>query len=73
VWLITLVFSIPVMVSVFLIAFSFAAAGTATVVSLALAAPIVWPVSALFVRALYGDLTGRIVVAPEDRSEEQMR
>jgi hypothetical protein len=73
VWLITLVFSIPVIVSAFLVVFSFASAGTSTVVALALSAPIVWPVSALFVRALYGDLTGRIVVAPEDRSEEQLR
>jgi hypothetical protein len=30
--------------------------------------PIVWPFSALFVRALYGDLTGRAVVAPQDRT-----
>ena len=36
---------------------------------LALAAPIVWPFSALFTRALYGDLTGRSVVAPQDRTD----
>ena len=39
-----------------------------TLLNLALAVPIVWPFSALFLRALYGDLTGRVVVAPQDRT-----
>jgi hypothetical protein len=69
VWLITLVFSIPVILSVFLVVYAFTSIGTATLVSLALSAPIVWPVAALFIRALYGDLTGRAVVAPQDRSD----
>lgn len=69
VWLITLVFSLPVIVSVFLVVFAFAGVGTATLIALALSAPIVWPVAALFVRAIYGDLTGRAVVAPQDRSD----
>jgi len=37
--------------------------------ALALAAPVAWPFSALFIRALYGDLTGRTVVAPQDRTD----
>jgi hypothetical protein len=37
-------------------------------ITLIVATPVIWPFSALFVRALYGDLTGRLVVAPEDRS-----
>jgi len=49
--------------------FAFAGVGTATLIALALSAPIVWPVAALFVRAIYGDLTGRAVVAPQDRSD----
>lgn len=69
VWLITLVFSTPVVISVFLVVYAFGSIGTSTLVSLALSAPIVWPVAALFVRALYGDLTGRAVVAPQDRSD----
>jgi hypothetical protein len=36
---------------------------TGTLLALALAAPVAWPFSALFIRALYGDLTGRTVVA----------
>ena len=41
---------------------------TSMVSGVALAAPIAWPFSALFLRALYGDLTGRVVVAPQDRT-----
>ncbi len=68
VWLITVLFSAPVVVAMLLIVSAFADTTTSTVAGLALAAPIVWPFSALFVRALYGDLTGRVVVAPQDRT-----
>jgi hypothetical protein len=68
VWLITVLFSAPVVLAMLLIVSAFAGNATSTVVGLALAAPIVWPFSALFVRALYGDLTGRAVVAPQDRT-----
>jgi hypothetical protein len=68
VWVITVLFSGPVVISMFLIVSSFAGAVGASLVALALAAPIVWPFSALFIRALYGDLTGRLVVAPQDRT-----
>lgn len=68
VWLITILFALPIIVSMALIVYAFASAATAFVAGLALAAPIVWPFSALFTRALYGDLTGRAVVAPEDRT-----
>jgi len=47
---------------------SFSGSVTGALLALALAAPIAWPFSALFVRALYGDLTGRLVVAPQDRT-----
>jgi hypothetical protein len=69
VWLITLVFSMPVIVSVFLVVSNFGGVGTSILLALAISAPILWPVSALFVRAIYGDLTGRAVVAPQDRSD----
>jgi hypothetical protein len=69
VWLITLVFSMPVIISVFLIVYAVGGIGTSTLASLAISAPIVWPVAALLIRALYGDLTGRAVVAPQDRSD----
>lgn len=68
VWLITLVFSLPVLISMFLVVSAFADGGTAVLLALVLSVPIIWPFSALFVRALYGDLTGRVVVAPQDRS-----
>jgi hypothetical protein len=68
VWLITILFALPIIVSMALIVYAFASAGTAFLAGLALATPIVWPFSALFTRALYADLTGRAVVAPEDRT-----
>ncbi|HEU0192674.1 MAG TPA: hypothetical protein VFQ71_00665 [Gaiellales bacterium] len=68
VWLITLVFSLPVLISMFLVVSAFADGGTAVLLALVLSVPIIWPFSALFIRALYGDLTGRVVVAPQDRS-----
>ena len=68
VWLITVVFCMPIAIAMFLVVQAFAGSITGTLLALALAAPIGWPVSALFVRALYGDLTGRRVVAPQDRT-----
>jgi hypothetical protein len=68
VWIITVLFSAPVVLAMFLIVDAFTDAGTSLLVGLALSVPIVWPFSALFVRALYGDLTGRAVVAPQDRT-----
>jgi hypothetical protein len=68
VWLIMVLFSAPIIVAMVLIVSAFAGLGPSIVIGLALAAPIVWPFSALFVRALYGDLTGRAVVAPQDRT-----
>jgi hypothetical protein len=68
VWLITVLFSAPIVLAMFLIVSAFADNTTSGLAGLALAAPIVWPFSALFVRALYGDLTGRTVVAPQDRT-----
>lgn len=68
VWLITVLFSAPVVLAMLLIVSAFADNTTSTVVGLGLAAPIIWPFSALFLRALYGDLTGRAVVAPQDRT-----
>jgi hypothetical protein len=68
VWLITILFGAPIVVSMALIVYAFAAGGTAFLAGLAMAAPIVWPFSALFTRALYADLTGRNVVAPQDRT-----
>jgi hypothetical protein len=68
VWLITLVFSLPVLISMFLVVSAFAGGGKAVLFAVVLAVPVIWPFSALFVRALYGDLTGRVVVAPQDRS-----
>ena len=67
-WLITILFSAPIGVAMFLIVYAFASFSTSILVGGALAAPVVWPFSALFIRALYGDLTGRTVVAPEDRT-----
>jgi hypothetical protein len=68
VWLITVLFAAPIVVSMALIVYAFTNGGTAFLAGLALAAPIVWPFSALFTRALYADLTGRNVVAPQDRT-----
>ncbi|HKV67650.1 MAG TPA: hypothetical protein VJN72_06135 [Gaiellales bacterium] len=68
VWLIMVLFSAPVVLAMLLIVSAFADNTTSTIIGLALAAPIVWPFSALFLRALYGDLTGRTVVAPQDRT-----
>jgi hypothetical protein len=68
VWLITIAFCMPIAIAMFLVVQAFAGSITGTLLALALAAPIGWPVSALFVRALYGDLTGRRVVAPQDRT-----
>ena len=68
VWLITILFAAPIVVAMALIVYAFTSGGVAFLTGLALAAPIVWPFSALFTRALYGDLTGRSVVAPQDRS-----
>jgi hypothetical protein len=68
VWLITVLFSAPVVLAMLLLVSAFADNTTSTLIGLALAAPIIWPFSALFVRALYGDLTGRVVVAPQDRT-----
>ena len=68
VWLVTILFSAPIGVAMFLVVYAFASTSTSILVGGALAAPIVWPFSALFTRALYGDLTGRAVVAPEDRT-----
>jgi len=68
VWLIMVLFSAPVVLAMLLIVSAFADNTTSTIIGLALAAPIVWPFSALFLRALYGDLTGRAVVAPQDRT-----
>ncbi len=68
VWLITVLFSAPVVLAMFLIVSAFAGNTTSILIGIALAVPIVWPFSALFLRALYGDLTGRVVVAPQDRT-----
>ncbi len=68
VWLITMLFSAPVMVSMFLAVNAFASARPAILLALVLSVPVVWPFSALFVRTLYGDLTGRLVVAAQDRT-----
>lgn len=68
VWLITVLFSAPIVLAMLLVVSAFADNTTSTVVGLGLAAPIIWPFSALFLRALYGDLTGRAVVAPQDRT-----
>lgn len=68
VWLLAIVFSLPIWISVALVTLSFSSGTTQTFITLAVAAPVIWPFSALFVRALYGDLTGRLVVAPQDRS-----
>ncbi len=68
VWLITVLFSAPVVLAMFLIVDAFAGAGTSLLIGIALSVPIIWPFSALFLRALYGDLTGRAVVAPQDRT-----
>jgi hypothetical protein len=68
VWFITVLFSAPVVLAMFLIVDAFAGTGTSLLIGLGLAVPIIWPFSALFLRALYGDLTGRAVVAPQDRT-----
>jgi hypothetical protein len=61
-------FSAPVVLAMFLIVSAFAGNTTSILAGIGLAVPIIWPFSALFVRALYGDLTGRVVVAPQDRT-----
>ena len=63
-----MLFSAPIGVAMFLIASAFASTSTSILIGGALAAPIAWPFSALFTRALYADLSGRTVVAPEDRT-----
>lgn len=68
VWLLAILFSTPIWISVALVVLNFSVGATQFVLTFALAAPIIWPFSALFVRALYGDLTGRLVVAPQDRT-----
>jgi hypothetical protein len=68
VWLLAILFSTPIWVSIALVVLNFSVGATQFVLTFTLAAPIIWPFSALFIRALYGDLTGRLVVAPEDRS-----
>ena len=68
VWLLAILFSTPIWISVALVVLNFSVGGTQFVLTFMLAAPIIWPFSALFIRALYGDLTGRLVVAPQDRS-----
>jgi hypothetical protein len=68
VWLLTIAFSAPVWVCFALLALPFLSGATQFFVTLGLSAPIIWPCSALLVRALYGDLTGRLVVAESDRS-----
>ncbi len=67
-WLVAILFSMPIWISVALVVLSFSGGTTQFFLTLAIAAPIIWPFCALFVRALYGDLTGRLVVAPQDRS-----
>jgi hypothetical protein len=67
VWLVTMVFSAPVIISMFLIVSAFSSGIVAQLLALGCSVPIVWPFSALFIRALYGDLTGRRVLAAEDR------
>jgi len=68
VWLLAILFSTPIWISVALVVLNFSVGATQFVLTFTLAAPIIWPFSALFLRALYGDLTGRLVVAPQDRS-----
>jgi hypothetical protein len=67
-WLLALFFCAGVLVGFYLLTLPFLSDGAQLLVSFALAVPIIWPVSALLVRAVYGDLTGRLVVAPEDRT-----
>jgi len=67
-WAITILFCGPIVISTFLMLTAVAGSVVATLLALALSAPVAWPVSALFIRALYGDLTGRAVVAPQDRT-----
>jgi hypothetical protein len=67
-WTVTILFCAPIVIAMFLMLTSLAGSVKATLLALALSAPIAWPVSALFIRALYGDITGRAVVAPQDRT-----
>ena len=67
-WTVTFLFCAPIVIAMFLMLTSLAGSVKATLLALALSAPIAWPVSALFIRALYGDITGRAVVAPQDRT-----
>lgn len=67
-WTVTILFCAPIVIAMFLMLTSLAGSVKATLLALALSAPIAWPVSALFIRALYGDITGRSVVAPQDRT-----
>ena len=73
VWLVIMVFSAPVMISMFLVVSAFSGGMAAQILALACSVPIVWPFSALFIRALYGDLTGRRVLAAEDRNRVAVR
>jgi hypothetical protein len=68
VWALMLAFSLPIWIGVALVVFPLVGGGAQFFATLAFAAPVIWPCSALFLRALYGDLTGRLVVAPEDRT-----
>jgi hypothetical protein len=68
VWLITLVFSLPVVLAMFIAVTAFASGGRAALLALLFSVPVAWPFSALFIRALYADLTGRQVVAVQDRT-----
>jgi hypothetical protein len=67
-WMVTVLFCAPIGISMFLMVQSVSGAITGTLLAFGLTAPIAWPFSALFIRALYGDLTGRLVVAPQDRT-----
>ena len=63
VWLITILFSAPIGVAMCLSSTPSRRPRRRSSSAAALAAPIVWPFSALFTRALYGDLR----VAPSSR------
>jgi hypothetical protein len=62
VWLLALAFSLPIWIGVALVVFPLVGGGLQFLVTLFLSSPVIWPCSALFVRALYGDLTGRLVI-----------
>ena len=52
VWLLAIVFSLPIWISVALVTLSFSSGKTQTFITLAIAEPVIWPFCALFVRAL---------------------